>query len=132
MTPSSMFPHAGQEQVAVYGTLKKGFSNHILLADSPLVDEGWILGLSLYDLGPFPAAKRSHSPQPVFVEVYAVTAATLRRLDELEDYYPDSPQTSLYVRKRMQVEGSSSCWVYIYNRSVAHHPLIEDGIWLGP
>lgn len=117
------------ESVAVYGTLKSGCSNHSLLADSLRVDEGWILGLSLYHLGLFPAATRSKSEQPVFVEVYAVSKDTLEKLDHLEDFDPQSPETSLYVRTRMRVEGGTSCWIYLYNRPVAGYPLIEDGIW---
>lgn len=85
------------ELVGVYGTLKRGHSNHSVLGDSPLVDEGWVKGLALYDIGPFPCAVLEKHPQPVFVEVYAVSKAVLAKLDNLENYYPDDIANSLCV-----------------------------------
>lgn len=131
MANAIRFPKLANQYVGVYGTLKSGFSNHSLLGDSPLVDEGWVMGISLYDLGPFPGATRSDSEQPVFVEVYAVDDDTLAALDHLEGYNPDSPHSSLYVRQQMQLEAGPSCWIYLYNKPIDGYLRLDDGIWTG-
>lgn len=120
-----------KELVGVYGTLKKGQDNHHLIQDSKLVDEGWLEGLTLYDLGPFPAAKYSKNQHPVFVEVYAVNKATLGRLDQLEGYNPNQPENSLFLREYFTASGGPSCWVYIYNDDVDDQQAIKTGVWLG-
>lgn len=46
-----------KHRVAVYGTLKRGMSNHGLLRQSRFLGEESLTSLTLYDLGLFPAAK---------------------------------------------------------------------------
>jgi gamma-glutamylcyclotransferase (GGCT)/AIG2-like uncharacterized protein YtfP len=49
-------------------------------------------------------------------------AATLARLDRYEDFRPDDPDASLFLRVETTAtlpDGSRHrCWVYVYNRPV--------------
>lgn len=83
--------------------------------------------LSLYHLGPYPGAKEEPSPG-VRVEVYAVTDPMLKALDDLEDFFPERPQSSLYIRQTMDTRHGSA-WVYIYNRPVKTIQRLRSGSW---
>jgi len=81
----------------------------------------------LYNLGEYPGAILADESDPaaptVSGEVFLVPdAATLSALDAYEDYRPDSPADSLFLRKEAVVtfdDGSrKSCWVYVYNRDL--------------
>jgi len=113
--------------VAVYGTLKRGYSNHHLLDKACYIGSDTLTSLTLYDLGPYPGAL----PKPsdgVEVEVYAVNSLLLATLDELEGYDPEATKTSLYLRKRMQT-CHGQAWVYLYNRPVSNRQRIDSGHW---
>ena len=81
--------HSEKIRVAVYGTLKQNQSNHWLLADQKRCGEFQCDLITLYDLGPFPAAKLSNS-DGARVEVYEVDDETFARLDELEGFNAES------------------------------------------
>ena len=113
--------------VAVYGTLKRGYSNHHLLDKACYIGPDTLTGVTLYNLGPYPGAL----PKPsdgVRVEVYAVNDPLLATLDELEDYDPRAEKTSLYVRKKVQTLHGPA-WFYFYNGSVRSLQRIQSGNW---
>ena len=124
----------------VYGTLKRGFSNHRLLEECKFVEEGCMSGV-MYSLGGFPGMVVSDGLcDTVHGEVYEVTDFT--RLDQLEGYYAHAPERSLYLRDkqpyfstRKDKNGFSfisireSIYVYIFNRSTEGLELIKDGVW---
>lgn len=114
-------------QVAVYGTLKRGGSNSHLLRGATFVGEDWLTGLTLYNLGPYPGAV-ARASKGVKVEVFEVDDRTLAALDELEDFFPDSPEASLYLRRAMKTQFGTA-WVYIYNRPVSGHRVMTSGNW---
>lgn len=114
-------------RVAVYGTLKRGGSNAGLLESARFLGDDWLTSLTLYDLGPYPGALLEPSTG-VKIEVFEVNDHGLEQLDRLEDYWPDAPDESLYLRKRMATRHGSA-WVYIYNRPVAGHWRIASGNW---
>jgi gamma-glutamylcyclotransferase (GGCT)/AIG2-like uncharacterized protein YtfP len=116
--------------VGVYGTLKKGYPNHRYLNQSKLVDEGWIDGVQLYDLGPFPAAVKG-GENPVYVEVYEVNEDTLPRIDHLEGFNPSTPESSMYIRRQVSTFEGIRCWVYFYNGDTSKYPVLADGVWYG-
>ncbi|WP_339677940.1 gamma-glutamylcyclotransferase family protein [uncultured Zhongshania sp.] len=117
--------------VGVYGTLKDGQPNHHLLGDSMLVEEGWLAGLALHDLGPFPGAVIEANEQPIFVEVYSVSDAVLAKLDKLESYDPNNINDSLFIRKYFSNSDGLDCWIYLFNEDTNNYPLINTGIWVG-
>ena len=116
--------------VAVYGTLRQGQSNHHLLHGKTPLEQGWLEGFQLFDFGSNPAAVRGKSR--LYVEIYSVSADELRRLDALEDYNPNRPARSLYLRETISSPSGAPCWIYLYNRPLHHRPIIASGRWQGP
>lgn len=70
----------------VYGTLKRGCSNHHRLATECFVDAArTVAGFRLYDLGGYPGILPCpDDTDGVVGEVWSVRAATLQQLDEFE------------------------------------------------
>ena len=98
-------------KVFVYGSLKKGFYNNVVLGDSEFVAVDIVSGYSLISLGAFPMA----IPDPegyVIGEVYYVTPETLERLDRLEGFHIDTPYSSMYDRKVVHGEMESNMLMY--------------------
>ena len=74
--------------VFVYGTLKKGFSNHRLLASSELLGAAQTVKMyAMYSTG-VPIVVKDESISPIFGELYRVDEVTLVYLDSLEGH-PD-------------------------------------------
>jgi gamma-glutamylcyclotransferase (GGCT)/AIG2-like uncharacterized protein YtfP len=125
------------DRIFVYGTLMAGFDRRRRAGiDTRMrfVGRGWIQA-ALYDLGLFPAA----IPAPegrVAGELYEVTddPSVLAKLDEIEGFRPNEPDTSLYTRAQVPVtlEGGQqeSAWVYFYNAPLGQGQLIESGDYL--
>ncbi|GAA0793267.1 gamma-glutamylcyclotransferase family protein [Marinobacterium sediminicola] len=114
-------------RVAVYGTLKRGQSNHHYLASAQYLGAAQLEGFALYDLGPWPAVKRE--PGQIQVEVYAVDAPTFAALDELEDYCAEAPATGLYDRIEVDTPFGLA-WLYLYNESVQPRQRLASGNWV--
>lgn len=104
-------------KVFVYGTLKKGFSNHRVLNNSKFLGAAYTQEkFSLYCNGFFPyIVKERDSNINVHGEVYGVDDKTLRSLDALEGYNQKST-TNLYDRQIHQVylNNKDLMEVYIY------------------
>jgi gamma-glutamylcyclotransferase (GGCT)/AIG2-like uncharacterized protein YtfP len=125
------------DKIFVYGTLMAGFDRRKRAGiDTRMrfVGRGWIQA-SLYDLGLFPAA----IPAPdgrVAGELYEVVddPSVLTKLDEIEGYRPNEPDTSLYMRAQTTVTLESgaveSAWVYFYNAPLGQGQRIESGDYL--
>ena len=125
------------DRIFVYGTLMAGFDRRRRAGiDTRMhfVGRGWIQA-ALYDLGLFPAA----IPAPegrVAGELYEVTddPSVLAKLDEIEGFRPNEPDTSLYTRAQVAVTLESgqqeSAWVYFYNAPLGQGQLIESGDYL--
>ena len=122
---------ACRELVFVYGTLKRGHSNHHWIHGADRLGPASLPGLRLYDLGPFPMAlaldpASTAMAPPVLGEVYAVTPAQLAALDRLEG----TPR--LYRRERWPLADGRRVWVYLGRpRQVRHVKVIADGCWRG-
>ena len=109
----------GMHTVAVYGTLKSGFGNHHLLADSYCLGDG-------HTVEPYPMVVNdipyliddAGTGHRVAVEVYRVTDDTLASLDSLEGH------PNWYVRRKIQVQlvkgGAVSAWVYTIPKGKRH------------
>ena len=113
--------------LAVYGTLKKGYSNHALLAQAQFVGSDLLKQICLYDIGPYPGA-RLEASSGIEVELYAVTPSQLASLDLLEEYNLQDPDNSLYIRAQIKTR-SGIVWVYLYQGDVENKPCIRCGAW---
>ena len=114
-------------RVAVYGTLKHGHRNHHWLGGADMLGQDCLTAITLYDLGPYPGAKLMPSTG-VVVEVYAIDAERLARLDALEDYLHHSPTEGMYDRAVLATTHGDA-WCYLYNPVVEEASLIRHGEW---
>jgi gamma-glutamylaminecyclotransferase len=123
--------------VFVYGSLKRGFGNHRLLANSEFVGTGLTEPrYRLINLGPYPAMIEStDDPLSITGELYRIDEQTLADLDRLEG------EGVLYrriVTTITALEGGAcdqrvdthSAWTYLWMRSPAEHPLWPTATWV--
>jgi gamma-glutamylcyclotransferase (GGCT)/AIG2-like uncharacterized protein YtfP len=76
-----------------------------------------------YDLGEYPGVVLDSTGPAISGELFTVPdAVTLAALDAYEDFRPDDPANSLFLRVETTAtkSGGSSgpCWVYVYNGEV--------------
>ncbi|MCI0381140.1 MAG: gamma-glutamylcyclotransferase [Gemmataceae bacterium] len=88
----------------------------------------------LFDLGEYPALVLDTSAETrVTGEVFELPddPGVLQSLDAYEEFDPNDPDGSLFLRKRMPIELRDGrrilAWVYIYNRDPSHSPLVSGG-----
>lgn len=99
-----------RSQLFVYGTLMRGEHHHDTMAGAEFIAEAQTLAeyeLLLIDY--FPALVPG-GEQAVRGELYSVDAATLARLDALEEV------PHYYVRERVQLAGGGSAETYVMPR----------------
>ena len=100
-------------KVFVYGSLKEGYWNNIILRDSNLIDTATTVddGYNMIDLGGFPAVLRGGTFK-IDGELYDIDEKVLDRLDSLEG------NGHFYNREIVQVKTSSgdtvNAWMYIF------------------
>ena len=102
--------------IFVYGTLLSGMPLSDALAKSDFIGHGKING-ALYDLGHYPGLKNINGKGIVYGELYAVDQSTLDKLDQIEGYFPNRPDHSLYLRQQVGVrpfDGGSTIKAYSY------------------
>ncbi|HLE17957.1 MAG TPA: gamma-glutamylcyclotransferase family protein [Syntrophales bacterium] len=121
-----------KEKIFVYGTLRKGFPLHRYLADKArFVGAGTIRG-ALYDLGEYPGVVQSNKGE-VKGELYELENASkyLRELDRIEEFDPENPENSLFIRSLTDVKladkKTTKAWVYFLPSKPARARLILDG-----
>lgn len=116
-------------RVFVYGTLLSGLCRATALKDATFLGAASTEG-RLYNLGDYPGMLPGRGM--VHGEVYELDARTLDRLDGIEDYYPDCPESSLYLRRPVQVsllaDGRSMlAETYLYNAPIPESQRIAHG-----
>jgi len=115
-------------RVFVYGTLKRGKSNHGLLAGATYLGTDTVRGpYSMVDLGWYPGVVRLDDSvdSPIVGEVYEVDEPTLHSLDCLEGH-PD-----FYERIKIKTQFKGA-WLYTLPPSwLEDHKVLEDGEWHG-
>src|ERR1044071_5082105 len=93
-----------KEYLFVYGTLRRGGGaplSKLLSERADLVGLGTFQG-KLYDLGQYPGVIPSSNPADAVIgEIYVLHPdhSLLPILDAYEDYQPDQPKQSLYLRQ---------------------------------
>lgn len=122
-------------RIFVYGTLRQGFPLHRFLERSGarLLGSGSIAG-NLYDLGEFPGALAASDPDAkVQGEVYELRDSDkqLRELDGIEEYNPEQPGNSLFVRRlavvKLQNGASVRAWTYFLSRKPTNARRLASG-----
>jgi gamma-glutamylcyclotransferase (GGCT)/AIG2-like uncharacterized protein YtfP len=123
----------GGDCVFVYGLLKSGCELHHHCAQGTFIGEATVRG-GLYSLGEYPAMIEGDGI--VHGELYRFEdiAVTLEVFDEIEDYDPQNPESSLYVRTVKPAtldkdKTSVQAWIYVYNRDVKGLTPIKSGNW---
>lgn len=109
-------------KVFVYGTLKKGKSNHRIIEHCK-GQKAYAPGIDLFAGPNFPFAKRGF--KVAIGEVYEVDHQTLQKLDRLEGH------PSFYHREKTHVliNGSKTdAWIYLFPNA-EKYPAVEDGEW---
>lgn len=97
-------------RVVVYGTLKQGYGNHVLLRNAEYVGRVRLYGKYTMLDGMFPIVlndKIGTASGAVHGELYVVDEDTLRALDHLEGH------PNFYKRIRVPVEGHKPAWLYV-------------------
>lgn len=111
-------------RVFVYGTLKRGGSNHHFLAGQRYLGNARTTGsYTLYAVADYPGMVRSADPAHfVTGEVWAVDATCLAQLDQLEGL-----AEGLYTREPIPLAApfaDQPVDTYLYLRRIAGHPMI--------
>lgn len=119
-----------------YGTLQPGLAPADMAAAVDTlqpVGEGWVRGV-LYDLGEYPGAVLDDcSESRIYGRVFRLPedAEVLRELDAYEEFYPEAPAASQFVRRRCSVTlasgGELGCWIYVYNRETGFAQVLSSG-----
>jgi gamma-glutamylaminecyclotransferase len=117
---------AARTRVFVYGTLLPGEANHSLLARSRSLGPARTLpAYELYDLGGYPGLVPG-GVTVVLGELYEVDAATLSRLDELEEH------PRFYRRTPIVLADGRTAEAYLLEASaVLGGRFIASGDWRG-
>ena len=123
-------------RVFVYGTLKKGFSNHdrIFAGYDIKITPAWTYG-ELYDLGHFPAMTEGNNK--VNGELIEFEdPGILRKIDRLEGYVGRNNPDNFYDRLEVDVFVDSNTpittWIYLMTnkkiQDIIYEPVLS-GVW---
>ena len=97
--------------IFVYGTLKKGFSNHFFLSGARYLGPARTVDRYALYVDMYPGVYPRDQISPIVGQLFEVDSVTLSRLDDLEDH------PRLYRRELIEVEtdeGRRTAWIYFY------------------
>lgn len=117
-------------KVAVYGSLRKGLSNHLVLTESNAKYLGRFETkpiFSMYSLGGFPGLKPKGSTS-INMEVYEVDKKGLKSVDGLEGYDANSDNNNFYNRVTLDTPYGEA-YTYLYVPSVQDRDFVDSGDW---
>ena len=121
--------------VFVYGTLRRGASNHWRMEEAEFVCEAWVLG-HLYPIDWYPGMVLDGAGVPVQGEVYRVGAELLEKLDEFEGVTGAGLVADEYARVKAEAQQRQGpkmdVWVWEYRRDVGTRQEIVPADWVNP
>lgn len=123
------------EYLFVYGTLmRKSLQNEwaaFLQQHADYLGEAMTEGV-LYQVDYYPGLVKENGT--VYGELYALEdpSYVLHFLDQYEDYFPQEPSKSLYLREKAMITllptaEKKEAWLYYYNQATDHLPRYPDG-----
>lgn len=119
--------------VFVYGTLRRGGSNHFYLAGAEFVAAGTVMG-RLYRIDWYPGLVLDTAGSEIRGEVYAVDSEQLSALDAFEGLSAGEIEGSEYRRIQtsvmLQDSQTITAWVWEWLGNVDESLRIADGDWL--
>jgi len=115
--------------VACYGSLRKKMHNHQYHLSNSEYKGTFTTEpeYTLHSLGSFPGLK-TNGNTPVVMEVYGVDENTLKRLNQLEGYYPGEKAT-FYDRIEINTPWGKA-FTYIYVNPLSKESIVESGDWV--
>lgn len=120
------------EPVFVYGTLRRGGSNHFRMNGAEFLGAGKIAG-KIFKIDWYPALACGGAGE-VQGELYRVCAEHLRALDVFEGILPDSEEQREYRRVMVEVTLESgekqSAWVWEWIGDLSSALALDTGDWL--
>lgn len=112
----------------VYGTLKKGFSNHHYLKNSQYIAAATTSEQhQMYQSG-IPFVIKNKGTSPIHGEVYKIDNETLKRIDMLEGH-PHCYKREI-IRIILDNGNETEAWIYFYPQKPANSILIKNGMFL--
>lgn len=115
--------------VAVYGSLRKTMSNYQYHLSSSEYKGTYSTEpeYTLHSLSYYPGLKLNGNTS-VVMEVYEVDEDTLKRLNQLEGYYPGEKST-FYDRIEINTPWGKA-FTYIYVNELSKDSIVESGDWV--
>ncbi len=119
--------------IFVYGSLRKGGSNHSILTSSKFIGCAKTVQKLIMRARAFPFVSDDQQVSFIHGEVYSVNSSVLRLIDQLESYDVLSPQNSWYEREKVLVkmgEGDRQSLRKVemyFNRKENKAPIIASG-----
>lgn len=121
-------------RVFVYGTLRRGASNHFRMAGATFIAEGTVMA-RMYRFDWYPGLVLDDSADVISGEVYEVPPAQLADLDAFEGVSADEIAHNAYRRVPAMVttrDGGVLCaWIWEWCGPTEEFQRIPNGNWLG-
>ena len=122
-----------RELVFVYGTLRRGGSNHFRMDAADFIATGRICG-KMYRIDWYPGLVLDEAGDDIVGEVYSVDFELLGKLDSFEGVAAGETEDSEYRRVATTVtrpDGETlSAWIWEWLGAVDESRRIHDGDWL--
>jgi len=119
------------EIVFVYGTLKRGFSNHVLLLNQKFLGNGVTVDKYVMYANGIPYVSDMFKSSEISGELYQVSKSALHYMDLLEGH------PEWYIRKKTSIKyidksgnhKKINAWLYFNDNIPNNAKLIEQGIY---
>jgi gamma-glutamylcyclotransferase (GGCT)/AIG2-like uncharacterized protein YtfP len=117
------------EMVFVYGTLRRGASNHFRMTQARFVTEGAVLG-RLYRVDWYPGVVADENAAPVMGEIFETDAPTIEALDEFEGNGYRRVMVPVKVTGEAGTSYVIEAWMWEWLGDPDEAKLIASGDWL--